>query len=450
MNQQDFPHAFLLNARFPLNSISKGIVIQSNRHKNYSLVRLTPEKGGNDTDSELEAYYTTTIGRINKYLRVGTEDLFQVVFEDVGKNFAFLNQGYTVSGDLAVIMPYNKRGLISKKIRDKEERDRLQKVISKVSTNEFGILIRTAAKYASEIEILREIQKLREKYLDIESRINQADTTIGMIKSDHVSMDFLFPSITKEKLDRMRCETVPTLKLHHSIKSASHSSHRFQTKVLNLVEKIMLELQTKEFNDEVNNKFVSFYYNNLFRPKQFVNIYHNKINGRNFTLKPGIIKKIERDRSRPNDLKIILRRNLSGRGVYDGLDIPIEEGDYAVGVYTAGQMYYETIYYSRDNELKGRYFNINTPLFFHSDGIHYYDLEIDVIEPLNRPREIIDKDLLDKALELEILTEGAYKSAMDVANSISSGDIPSELDQPESDKGPEDGIDEEEEEEEDD
>lgn len=427
LNHDLLPDTFILPARFPLNSISKGIVIQSNKMKNFSLVRLTPEVNNESANvSDNESNFTTTIGRINKFLKIGTEDIFQVTFEDFGKNYAFLNQGYTVSGDLAVIMPYNKRGFISKKIKDKEQRKKLNGVIEKVTIKDFGILLRTAAQFASEIEILKEIQRLRDTYLDIEAKINQTKSTIGMISSNYVSINYVFTQESKLKLDEIRSSVSPTIAFHHSIKSNS-GTISLQLKAMNLLESTMDELKAKVFSEKINNNFIAFYYNNLYNPKQFLNINHNKINGRNIPLTPGIIKKIERDRSVPNKLKIILRRNLSGKGTYDGLDLPIEEGDYAIGVYGSGDMYYETLYYSAENELKGRYFNINTPIFLSANAINYFDLEIDVIEPLNKSRKIIDQSILDKALSMNIISKTLYEKAIQMAKKIESGEIKSEL-----------------------
>lgn len=426
INQNRFPNLIQLISRFPLNSIHKGIVVQSNRLKNNSKVRLIPEQ--NDLETDISQNFSTTLGRVNRSLKVGTEDVFQVVFEDVGRNYAYLNRGYTVSGDLAVIMPYNKRGFISKKIRDKEQRTKLNNVIEKVTTSEFGILLRTAAQYASELEILREIQKLREKYIEIESIINQSSNKIGPIDSEYFSINFLFPSTQKLKFDEIRSSVSPTLALHHDIKAGINTNNKLQLKVLNLIEGIMTEANTLGFSDKINKQFTSFYHSNLYVPKQFLNITHYKLNGRSINLKPGVIKKIERNHVEKDKLKIILRRNLTGHGIYDGLDIPIEFGDFAIGIYEVGNMYYENIYYSQDYELKGRYFNINTPILLRSDGIHYFDLEIDVIEPLNKTRTIIDNEILDKALQLNIISQELYDKALDVAEKIKSGEILSELD----------------------
>ncbi|MHA1340033.1 MAG: ribonuclease E/G [Promethearchaeota archaeon] len=427
LNRSKFPYLMELRAKFPLNQICKGIVIQSNRQKGYSLVRLMPDRSDTSQEEDLESEFTTTFGRINKILKVGTEDVFQVVFEDVGKNYAYLNQGYTVSGNLAVIMPYTKKAFISKKIKDKEQRQKLRNVINKISTEEFGILLRTAAQYASEIEILREIQQLRDKSIKIEALINQSKTKIGPILTEYVSINYLFPQSVKVAFDEIRSQISATMPLHHSIKSGSYQTNNIPLRVLNLVEKILDQINYKGLNPAINEDFIKFYNFNLFTPKQFLNIYHYKINGRKITLKPGIIKKISRTNNNQNQLKIILRRNLSPKGYYDGLNIPIEEGDYAIGIYTSNSWYYETIYYSQENELKGKYFNINTPIFFDANGIHYFDLEIDVIEPLNQPRQIIDQELLEKALELNIISKATYDKAIQIAEDIKSGKIKSEL-----------------------
>ncbi|MHA1870250.1 MAG: ribonuclease E/G [Promethearchaeota archaeon] len=433
ISHKEFPDSIILSANFPLNSIHKGIVISSNKLKNFSLVRLMPElseEGGND----LTKNFTTTIGRINRYLNVGKEEVFQVVFEDVGKNYAYLNLGYTVSGDYAVLMPYNKKGLISKKIKNKEMREKLEGVINKVSTEEFGILLRTAAQYASELEILKEIQKLREKYIEIEALINQSKGSVGPIKSDYYSFNIIFPYESKVKLDQYRGQVIPTLIFHHEIKAASNSNNKFHLKSLDLIENIMkytideVKPGSSVFSDKINKEFISYYYSNLYTPKQYLNIFHYKLNGRIISLKPGIIKKIERSKINGDKIKIILRRNLSGHGVYDGLSIPIEEGDYAIGIYQMGEMYYETLYYSQYHELKGKYFNINTPIFLKGDGIHYVDLELDVIEPLNKERSIIDQEYLEKALSLGLITEDLYNKAFEIAEKIKNGEIKSELD----------------------
>lgn len=97
--------------------------------------------------------------------------------------------------------------------------------------------------------------------------------------------------------------------------------------------------------------------------------------------------------------KLVLRRNFLGRGYYDGLNIKKEFRDYAITEIEEEKWYFTHKYYSKDDELKGIYYNICTPVEIYPDKIRYYDLEIDVVEDTEGNRRIIDKDRLEKAIE---------------------------------------------------
>ncbi len=415
LNGTNFPNILQYNARFPMNSVFKGIVVSSNKAKNFSLVRLVPERQNEST--EVESHFTTTIGRINRYLEVGTENIFQTSYEDVGQTYAYLNQGFTVSGDLVVLLPFQQKGIVSKKIKSKNERIRLMNIIEKTTTKDFGLLIRTVAQYAGELDILQEIQSLGKEYKKIEKMVKDAGDQIGEIYSNNVSINYLFPNKTKYKFDKLRDSILPTLPLHHEIKATTTIGDRSSLRTLLFIEEILEETGGKGFTENIKNKFLSYYSSNLYTPRQILNIHHHKINGRILHLQPGQIKRIERLRN-PNRLQVILRRIIRKHGLYDGLEIPIESGDYSINTYDQGCWHSETAYYTKDNELKGSYFNVNTPIVFRPDGIHYFDLEIDVIEPLNQKRKIIDKELLDKSHELGIITDNLYEKSLKVAEEL--------------------------------
>ncbi|MCK5343234.1 MAG: DUF402 domain-containing protein, partial [Candidatus Heimdallarchaeota archaeon] len=56
-------------------------------------------------------------------------------------------------------------------------------------------------------------------------------------------------------------------------------------------------------------------------------------------------------------------------------------------------------------------------------GIHYIDLEIDVVENMVGKRKIIDKDLLDKALAFGIISDELHSKALTIAENIVEGKI---------------------------
>ena len=105
------------------------------------------------------------------------------------------------------------------------------------------------------------------------------------------------------------------------------------------------------------------------------------------------------------------------RGNYDGLNIEINEGDYAISTIAHGKEHIKHEYYSKQGELIGKYFSINTPIEIYPNFARYIDLEIDVIEKDNK-REIIDKeDLMNSEL-----SEKAKKYAIKIAEKIQKGD----------------------------
>ena len=100
------------------------------------------------------------------------------------------------------------------------------------------------------------------------------------------------------------------------------------------------------------------------------------------------------------------------------MEIPIEEGDIAIGEYQEGNWYYQTTYYSAHNEIKGKYFNVNTPIEIRQGSIRYIDLEIDVIENLAGERKIIDVDQLERAFELNVISQEIHDKAKTIAENI--------------------------------
>ena len=83
--QKNFPELIVFVARFQKNSIYRGLVIESNRERRFSYVRLTPEEIGKDGVEEADKFQTT-VGRYARYMEEGKEGVFQVTHEDNGKN----------------------------------------------------------------------------------------------------------------------------------------------------------------------------------------------------------------------------------------------------------------------------------------------------------------------------------------------------------------------------
>jgi len=241
---------------------------------------------------------------------------------------------------------------ISKEITDTEERERLLALGRRFCANGWGVIWRTSA-YQRDIRDLQdEIKLLRQELLKLESHPDEGIP--GKLLAGQTTVIIEFPGGSKQSLDRWRAHLIPTEPRHHQ-----------------------RQVQPRDQSEpSVGQRII---------------IEHVKVKNELSVAMAGQVL-----RAAPQ--QITVRREIKSPGLYDGLNIPKEPGDYAVTEFRHDSWYYETRYYSRDGALKGIYININTPIEFYADRVRYVDLEIDVVQRPGEPAQIIDEsDLLSIA-----------------------------------------------------
>ncbi|MHA1776462.1 MAG: DUF402 domain-containing protein [Promethearchaeota archaeon] len=442
LTQEKIPNLLQFTARFHKNAIYRGLIVNSDKNQNFSLVRLIPEEVGN-RNGEKSSEFETTLARYSHYIPDAKEGIFQVTHEDNGVNYASLGSYYTVPGDLIVIVPYNKKIIISKEIKHGRVKKHLFDLGKDIQREKkYGFVFRTAAEVASDDEILEELEELEKQLIQIQTTITKFPERIGEIYSNFHSENYLFPKSIKYQLDQLRAEILPTISNHHEIKSLLNQKYfqriwhlysnlrdepeRDQIHGMNIqelmkyTEYLMSDLD-KEARNKIEVKFLSQYYHSFLKPRVYIDILHQKLTGKRFSLISGSIQDIEWQDHEP--YRIVVRRNLRPGGKYDGLKTPIERGDFAITEFGNNNWYYVSTYYSNEREIKGRYFNINTPIEITNRGIHYIDLEIDIVENMVGERSIVDKELLEQALEKKIITDEVYSKALTIAENIVEGRI---------------------------
>ena len=98
---------------------------------------------------------------INKLVKTGQEVLVQVVKEPIGNKGPRLTTHIGIPGRFIVLMPFDHHIGISKKVTDREERERLRKILKKITPAlKMGIIVRTAGVGKSEIDFRRESRYL--------------------------------------------------------------------------------------------------------------------------------------------------------------------------------------------------------------------------------------------------------------------------------------------------
>ncbi|MEM2535114.1 MAG: DUF402 domain-containing protein, partial [Candidatus Nezhaarchaeales archaeon] len=135
--------------------------------------------------------------------------------------------------------------------------------------------------------------------------------------------------------------------------------------------------------------------------------------GKIYKLSPGIVEDFDED-----TMTITLKRRFKGGGVYNGLGVPKEQGDYGLSTYRIGVPLSKTAYYSEKGALKGIYVNISTPVEIAPRKVRYVDLEVDVIAKPNGEVRVLDVDKARELMHKGIITSRLYHAIMEIADKV--------------------------------
>jgi protein associated with RNAse G/E len=259
------------------------------------------------------------------------------------------------------------------------------------------------------------IEILRKNFFDLiiwkkEKILNQYIKMVPLkIREDIEFYEIEIPAISKKKLDEIRGSVIFTLPYHHSLRAGGQNI----SEMVSFIEKLVHE---KLINGNTISKLFSENFNDML-PKinQLVRIQHVKLNGRIINLTPG--KVIYR-----NGNKIILKRKFKSEGIYNGLGIKKNIGDYALTYISRENWFIHSKYYNFMNEIKGEYYSICTPIEIYENYIRYVDLGIDIVKIPNNPPRVIDIEEIEEAYKKEIISEWlkekAHKEVEEILNTI--------------------------------
>jgi hypothetical protein len=239
-----------------------------------------------------------------------------------------------------------------------EERKRLLNISIKYNKKGYNVKWRSNAQFEKNYLLEKNLENLIFKY-----------------ENDDFSKqgcDFYLINLSLEdklELDKIRSLVVPTINFHHMLKLS-------RSREVDIAE---------SGKDNVTQILESLI-------KEYMEIEHIKINGRRIFLKPG---KVIEKRISDNGYFLLLRREISGNGYYDGLGIRKEEGDYDIMEIDSRKWHEVHNYYSKDGTLKGKYINISTPPELLDGKIRYIDLEVDIIIK-NEDKFIVDEEKLEE------------------------------------------------------
>ena len=220
---------------------------------------------------------------------------------------------------------------------------------------------------------------------------------------DRAIYDVEFPFLSKLSLDRLRGRVLPTLEGHHRFRIIA-------SEYVGLVEREVEKYPHKkrEMEEAIRKRLIL----DAIEPGKDLEIEHVKPEGKVILLRGGRITSLSEDKR-----EMLIRRSLR-RGKYDGLGLIIEKGDYALTRVTEGDWVVKHSYFSAVGVLRGEYWNINTPVEFYPERVRYIDLHIDVVLKGEERPQIIDRDQLERLVEMNCITGGLACKALQVAESL--------------------------------
>ncbi|MGM0508791.1 MAG: Rne/Rng family ribonuclease [Fusobacteriota bacterium] len=124
---------------------------------------------------EYETKYVDGIEKSKKSIEdiisIGDRIPVQILKEPRGTKGARVTTHFTIPGKYLVLMPNSDYIAISKKIKDEQEKERLETLLQDICPEDIGVIIRTAAKDIDKFKLIKEVEYLIKKWKKVEEEI---------------------------------------------------------------------------------------------------------------------------------------------------------------------------------------------------------------------------------------------------------------------------------------
>lgn len=130
-------------------------------------------KSGDMSNFKLEPE-TLKTGRIDDNLKKGHKILVQIAKEPISSKGPRLSTEISIAGKYFIFVPFLNSVSVSKKVEDREERQRLKTLALSLKGENFGLICRTAAQGQSAQELHKDILELKEKWEAVVKNLHQA------------------------------------------------------------------------------------------------------------------------------------------------------------------------------------------------------------------------------------------------------------------------------------
>ena len=158
-------------------------------------------------------------GRIGDYLKVGDVVMVQIAKEAISTKGPKLTADISLAGRNVVLVPFSNKVYVSTKIRSNTAKKRLRKVAQDVLPHNFGVIVRTAAADAEDIDIMQDILSLVERWNKAVGAMRKCDVPTRLVSE----MSRVNTIIRDSLNDTFSQITVDDETLYSEIKSYVHT-----------------------------------------------------------------------------------------------------------------------------------------------------------------------------------------------------------------------------------
>jgi ribonuclease G len=162
------------------------------------------EKGDEpeDHDEENSRGLEKITFQIEELLHEGQDIMVQVAKEPLGTKGARVTSHISLPGRHLVLMPTVNHIGISRRIEDREERERLRKIIEEIRPNSFGFIARTVSEGDSREKLKSEMDFLLKLWDNVRNRMDKSSTRGILHKDLNISLRAVRDLFTRE-VDRL-------------------------------------------------------------------------------------------------------------------------------------------------------------------------------------------------------------------------------------------------------
>lgn len=167
--------------------------VSTGKLKDYSLKNFPFEK---DIDKN---------GRIADAIKSNQSVLVQIVKEPISTKGPRISSELSLAGRYLVLVPFSDRTSISQKIENREEKDRLKRLLKSITPKGFGVIVRTVAEGKKVAELDRDLQNLYGRWTAMCKKLHRAhhpSKVLGeMNKASSILRDIFNDSFTSIIVD---------------------------------------------------------------------------------------------------------------------------------------------------------------------------------------------------------------------------------------------------------